>query len=250
MLDPALWYASQRRPVFPCHEWDGEGSKGPYTKNGFKDATTDPELIRYWWRCWPRALIGGPVPAGQLVIDFDPYHGGTREILEAITGPLPDTLTAWSGRGDGGHHLFYVLPAGNLVSSRLPDGIDLRLGGKHYTILPPSRHPLTGRPYWWDWKPVAEMPVALVELLRPPPRRPIIRASSPASAAGLLRAVAGAPEGSRNNTLYWASCRAAESGILDDQVEALLINAAVTAGETETKARRTVASARRIRDAR
>jgi hypothetical protein len=45
--------------------------------------------------------------------------------------------------------------------------------------------------------------------------------------------------------LYWASCRAAESGILNDQVEALLIDAAVTAGETETKARRTVASARR-----
>jgi hypothetical protein len=45
--------------------------------------------------------------------------------------------------------------------------------------------------------------------------------------------------------LYWASCRAAESGILNDQVAALLIDAAVTAGETETKARNTVASARR-----
>jgi hypothetical protein len=72
-----------------------------------------------------------------------------------------------------------------------------------------------------------------------------MRVDSNASAVGLLRTIVGAPEGNRNNTLYWAACRAAESGILDDRVEALLINAAVTAGETETKARRTVASAQR-----
>jgi hypothetical protein len=51
-------------------------------------------------------------------------------------------------------------------------------------------------------------------------------------------------EGNRNNVLYWAACRAAEDGLID-QIEDELIAAAVSAGENETKARRTVASARR-----
>jgi hypothetical protein len=98
--------------------------------------------------------------------------------------------------------------------------------------MPPSIHPATGQPYRWQDEdaPAAAIPPKLSELLRPPPPSPTVRAGSNASAVGLLRTVVGAPEGNRNNVLYWASCRAAESGILDDQVAALLIDAAVTAG--------------------
>jgi hypothetical protein len=60
----------------------------------------------------------------------------------------------------------------------------------------------------------------------------------------LLRTVAGAAEGERNRILYWASCRAAEKGVID-QIADLLIAAAVTNGLTETEARRTITSARR-----
>ena len=159
-------------------------------------------------------------------------------------GILTPTLTVWSGRNDGGQHLYYQRPTGPLTSTRLPDGIDLKVRG--YCIVPPSIHPATGQPYRWESREPATLPPGLQELLTPPPPKPNRSISdSNTSAIGLLRTVAAAPEGNRNKTLYWASCRAAESGILDNQVEALLINAAVTAGETETKARRTVASARR-----
>ncbi len=67
------------------------------------------------------------------------------------------------------------------------------------------------------------------------------------SGAGLIRTVANAQEGSRNDTLYWAACRAADDGLID-QIQDELIAAAVSAGETETKARRTVASARKRGD--
>jgi len=43
--------------------------------------------------------------------------------------------------------------------------------------------------------------------------------------------------------LYWAACRAVEDGLID-QIQDELIAAATSAGETEIKARRTVASAR------
>jgi hypothetical protein len=250
MLATALEYAARARPVFPCIEVAGPKEKAPYwekgtLENGCLDATTDPDLIKKWWTRRPNAMIGAPPYDDELVLDVDPRKGGSLQALQTATGPLPMTRIAISGRNDGGAHLYFKKPAGPLTSTRLPAGIDLKAGG--YVIVPPSIHPATGQPYRWhnEDAPVVEMPARLAELLRPAPSRPIVRSSSNASAIGLLRTVVGAPEGNRNNVLYWASCRAAESGILDDQVEALLINAAVTAGETDSKARRTVASARR-----
>jgi hypothetical protein len=244
LIDAALELAAAAWEVFPC--WPtGPQAKSPLTLHGHHDATMDPDVITAMWLRWPDAMIGARVPDSLLVIDIDPRNGGSIEALEEFTGPLPATLMVWSGRNDGGRHLYFQRPASPLSSTRLPKGVDLKANG--YMIMPPSIHPATGQPYRWQDEdaPAAAIPAKLSELLRPPPQRPTARSDSNASAIGLLRAVVGAPEGNRNNVLYWASCRAAESGILDNQVEALLINAAVTAGETETKARRTVASARR-----
>jgi Bifunctional DNA primase/polymerase, N-terminal len=247
LIDAASELAAAAWEVFPCrHVTVGEyQAKSPMTPNGHLNATTDPDQIKAWWTRWPYAMIGARVPDNRIVIDLDPRNDGSIEAVEELTGPLPATLTVWSGRNDGGRHLYFQRPASPLSSRRLPKGVDLKANG--YCIMPPSIHPATGQPYRWQDEdaPAAAIPAKLSELLHLPPPTPIARAGSNASAIGLLRAVVGAPEGNRNNVLYWASCRAAESGILDDQVEALLINAAVTAGETETKARRTVASARR-----
>ena len=54
MLDAALEYASQGFHIFPLIP----GEKSPLTKNGFKDATTDPEQIRRWWSEHPDANLG------------------------------------------------------------------------------------------------------------------------------------------------------------------------------------------------
>jgi len=101
--------------------------------------------IRDWWRRWPDALIGAVIPPLLMVLDIDPRNGGSLAGLESIVGPLPATFTAWSGRNDGGRHLYFFRPQRQpLVSTRLPNGIDLKTNG--YMIMPPSLHPATGQP--------------------------------------------------------------------------------------------------------
>jgi hypothetical protein len=244
MRDTALGLAAAGWRVFPCIPF-GPNAKAPYTKNGFHDATSEPVGIKYWWAQRPRAMIGAAVPADLVVLDIDPRHGGSRDALEQLAGPLPITLTVWSGRNDGGCHLYFQRPLGPLTSTRLPTGVDLKVGGSGYCIMPPSIHPATGEPYRWERREPVILPARLVEVITPPPRAPIYRpGNAPVSASGLVRKVAEAQEGNRNRALFWAACRAGEDGILD-RIEDQLINAAITAGESETKARRTVASARR-----
>jgi hypothetical protein len=239
MIDAACELASAGWRVFPC--WSaGPRAKSPLTEHGHLDASRDQALIRQWWTRWPYAMIGAAVPESYIVVDIDPRNGGSIEELEALVGPLPDTLTVWSGRNDGGRHLYWRRAAGELVGTRLPRGIDLKVRG--YMIMPPSVHPVTGRPYRWERHPVAALPTSLREMLRPAPRA-IYRGNGTASGAGLVRKVASAEVGNRNRTLHWACCGALEDGILD-QIEDDLVAAAVPGGQSEGAVRRTIASAR------
>lgn len=240
-VHPAVELARQGWSVFPCHE-TGKKAKAPRTPHGHKDATTDPDTIRSWWTTWPNALIGAPVPGHLLVIDIDPRHGGSMDALEIVTGPLPETLTTVSGRGDGGQHLYFFKPAGTLTSTALPAGVDLKVGGKGYCILPPSRHPSTGNPYLWKTAPIAHLPVKAIDALRTTPRT---RTCAPVTRqpGGLVNTVRTAPIGQRNELLFWASCRTFESG--NTQLLSDLLSAAIDAGLTETEATRTIASAER-----
>jgi hypothetical protein len=250
----ALELAAAGWPVFPCIP-TGERAKAPLVEHGHLEGTTDSDQIRAWWRRWPNGLIGARVPDVFAVLDIDPRNGGSLNDLERLAGPLPATLTAWSGRDDGGRHLYYLRPAGELTSCRLPIGIDLKVGGRGYCIMPPSIHPATGLPYSWHESPTTPTAIpkpypsavslssGLRELLRPPPRVRPPRGEA-VDPGGLIRTVAAAEIGNRNNALHWAACRAAESGTLDE-LEDELIATAVEAGEIESSARRTVHSARR-----
>lgn len=248
-IEAALELAALDWPVFPCVETPGEKAKSPYTKNGFHDASTDPELIKRWWEYKPNALIGVPVPPGCIVIDIDPRSGGSRESLETWVGVLPVTLTTWSGRNDGGQHLWFYRPGGDLTGRKLKKmGIDIRDGGRHYVIAPPSLHPDTGQPYRWEnWDgPIAWMPWRLHELLRPPPAETqrFDQLSESGDFSGLLNKVAAQLEGGRNEYLFWAACRLAEKGALDANEDALTA-AALSTGLGEQEIRTTITSARR-----
>lgn len=167
--------------------------------HGVKDASSDIHDVRRWWTSYPDALIGARVPAEFFVLDIDPRHGGHERLaaLEAEHGRLPETLTVWSGRGDGGRHLYWLRPAGKLTEvgihrelrrlgvlgeEQQEAGIDLKAAG--YCVMPPSPHPLTGEPYRWDLRPPVEAPAWLVTLLSPNvsvpriPSRPAIRVVS------------------------------------------------------------------------
>ena len=115
---------------------------------GVLDATDDLDQLLAWWSRWPDANIGCRVPAGLVVVDIDPRKGGMDTWNKLVAGrTLPATRTTISGRDDGGVHLWWRHPGGDLVGS-LGDGIDTRTRG-HYVVVPPSIHDTTGNPYRW-----------------------------------------------------------------------------------------------------
>lgn len=210
MQDAALDLATKGWRLLPC--WPaGERAKSPIgtvVPNGFKDASSDADTVRGWWGRYPDAMIGAVVPDPLLVLDVDPRNGGDLDALQNVLGGLPPTLTAFSGRNDGGRHLYFMRPPGVLSSRRLPPGIDLKVSG--YCIVPPSVHPATGQPYRWAPARVANLPDVAVTALRPP-RRPVLVHSATNGAVGavgaLVHAVQDAPEGRRHKVLLWAGCR-------------------------------------------
>jgi hypothetical protein len=202
------------------------------------DASSDPKVITVWWTRWPTAMIGGVVPRSCIVLDMDPRHGGNLAELEELVGQLPTTLTTISGRLDGGRHFWFRRPLGEICATRLPAGWDLKQSG--YVILPPSLHPISGQPYTWERHPVAALPMALWQLLRPRPA-PRQTVKGEGHGSGLLRTVLQATPGSRNRALFWAACRAEQDGL---RLEAELTEAALSVGLSELEIARTLKSAR------
>jgi hypothetical protein len=159
--------------------------------HGLYAATSDPTRVTRWWARWPQANIGARVPPSLVVLDIDPRHGGAERLaeLERGHGPLPPTRVSVTGRGDGGQHRWFLHPGGQLSAARLGAGVDLKTHAG-YVLLPPSRHPATGRPYQWA-EPLLDpdpLPTWLWRLLTPPAatpahHRPLPRASQDPSVA-------------------------------------------------------------------
>ena len=220
--------------------------------NGLLDATSDVEQVRTWWTGRYRgANIGARVPEGRVVLDVDPRADGHLSLarLEDTHRPLPPTLTAYSGRGDGGRHLHWLAPPGELTDVKLGKGLDLKTRSG-YVVMPPSLHPVTGRPYTWaaTLVPVRRMPYWLAEIVtRPSVNRPTGWPGTRAThgdGSALVRFVARQDERSqnRNRSLFWACCRAAET-LAGPDLDATLEQLVAT-GLDQREAERTARSAR------
>lgn len=145
-LDAALEYADFGWHVFPCTPND----KLPLTEHGFKEATTEVEVIKAWWKKWPTANLGVATGAVSkfFVVDVDVKDGapGLSSLAELKRqyGDLPTTATTktWSG---GNHFLFDYSPGIRNRAGILP-GIDVR-GDGGYIVVPPSQ--VNGHAYEW-----------------------------------------------------------------------------------------------------
>jgi hypothetical protein len=133
----ALAYASAGHPVFPC-----KPDKRPFTKNGFKDATTDPQKVAEYWAQHPSALIGMPTGAasGLFVLDLDVNRESGERVGEASLSAVglsellsyPIQVITLSG----GRHIYFEHDAelGSTVG-RVGVNIDTR-GSGGYVIAP------------------------------------------------------------------------------------------------------------------
>lgn len=280
-LHAALLAAARGLPVFPLSRSKLPAVRSPHRDeprtaarcrgecgrpgHGVYDASTDPARIRALFAVAPWAtgygVACGRGPHHLLGLDLDVKHGADgvaalRALAEAHGFTVPATPTVLTP--SGGRHLWLTAP-GPVPNSagRLAPGIDVR-GEGGYVVGPGSRT-LAGRyllaPGTAD-APPAPAPEALIRLAAPPvppeerqpkhaagPRHPAEK-----RAAALVRFVLDSREGERNGRLFWAACRAYDSGV-GDVLAPALVTAAVHTGLGEREAAATVASAGRLRAA-
>jgi hypothetical protein len=151
----ALTLARQGIRVFPCGK-----DKRPLTPNGFKDATTDPDVIHAWRTRWPDALIGVPTGDRFVVLDVDLQHVAAQEWHEQNRQRLPVTRTH-ATRSGGKHYLFAPNDKVKCGAGKIAPHIDTR-GDGGYII-------------WWpacgfevkNGSTLADFPADLIDALTP-----------------------------------------------------------------------------------
>ncbi len=246
----ALTYAGLGWRVLPVVA----GDKRPMYRGWQADATTDTSLIERHWRREPAPNIG--MVTGESFVAFDieaPHLDRLRQWMVGRRHRLTETAIARTGRG--GIHILARVPS-------ICGGGDLFLDGIHigelkaqggFIVAAPS---VTSGRYGWHRSPLEVEVAAAPDWLMG-----LVRVSSPAIAAGcrrtigiaegerrlaaLARTVADAPEGRRNDILYWATRRAIDRGIPDAVACSVLSRMAATAGLPEREIGATIDSARK-----
>lgn len=225
--------------------------------HGVHDATVDVKRLDELFDAAPYAT-GYGIACGRgneplLGVDLDRKNGvdgvaSLDALAEQHGFTVPETTVI--ATPSGGEHRWFTGPAGAPVrnsAGKLGPGIDVR-GYGGYLVGPGSWTP-KGIYRFAEQRPAAELPDALLPLMlpSPAPRRTQVYVPGPrrgAALVGLVKFVLEAPEGELNNRLYWAACRAYETGVDADSISRALVDAAVSLGHPERPAERTVTSAR------
>ncbi|MET7795511.1 bifunctional DNA primase/polymerase [Streptomyces decoyicus] len=227
--------------------------------HGVHDASTDPLTVRRMFAAAPWAigygLACGLPPHHLIGIDLDTKNGADgltalRFLAEQHGFPIPPTVTVRTP--SGGRHLWLTGPPSPPVPNsvgRLAPGIDIRGTGGY--LVGPGSLTAHGRYALAPGSPQrpAPVPSALLTLLTAPPpstHREPAAGAPPQPAAALVRFVRASPPGQRNARLFWAACRAYDSG-LGQELTARLTEAARHTGLSAQEARATITSAARRR---
>ena len=255
----ATSYAERGWPIFPLFP----GEKRPATPNGFKDATTDPEIIGEWWDANPNCNIGIATGHAFDVLDIDDATAAGDALRRIGRGSDwkrgPVVLTP-----SGGFHVYSAVTGPN--RARFIPGADWRgLGG--YVVAPPSLS--TEHRRRWEWlggqgpyTEIGRLPRWLAIVVAPPGEakaKAISRGGKKVTPVpggtpwglGALRKAAARIEtaevGTRNTQLSRQAYQLVElivQGHVDfEDYRECLVNAALAAGLGEEEAERTIWSA-------
>jgi hypothetical protein len=230
--------------------------KHPRLRGWKRLAAVDPAIVGEWWRRWPDANLGLATGRRFDVLDLDGQQGVEALRAALSIGPFEHPGPVARTGGGGWHLLYAPTGLGNRVG--LLPGVDWR-GRGGLIVAPPSQH-ASGRRYTWVRPLTANLPpvpAGLRRLLAPPatPRTTLPPAPAPTGLRGgyarvaLAReraAVASAQPGSRNATLNRAAFNLGQlvaTGLLHAaEVQAVLLAAALEAGNPQAKARATIES--------
>ncbi len=216
ILNAALYYAGLGWPVFPVNL-----DKTPATAHGFKDATTDQDIIKSWFTnsTYNLAVRTGK-ESGIIVIDIDGQTG--RESLNNLTliyGPLPSTVQQITG--GGGIHFIFKYPGPGIKNKvNIAPGVDVRADGG-YIVVAPSRHS-SGNLYQWEPGhasgeiPLADLPPWWLSFLTGENEKSMAGPQSFQISGGII------PEGSRNRTLFELACSLRAKGLPESAIWAAL----------------------------
>jgi hypothetical protein len=215
-LKDALAYLDFGWWLLPC-KWEGDRRKAPLVRDGFYEASNEPEQIRQWWSQWPRALIGvatGPSELAVLDVDVkDPAKYGPDSLAELGHAIPEDTWIAHTP--SGGWHYWFCRGLLKIHSTNslwgIGPGLDIR-GNSGYAIAPsagsgytwdphknPGTLPLRQAP-WWLQRPLPK----LAEPRRPPLYPHHCVGLSPYADGAIARAclaIREAPNGQQRETL-------------------------------------------------
>ena len=100
-------------------------------RGAYLGASTDADLINFWFDIEPQANVGiACITSGLVVIDIDYRNGG--ELMDI----MPETYTVQTGDG---LHLYYKADKSLNFRASLARGIDIKWKG--YVAAAPSIHP-------------------------------------------------------------------------------------------------------------
>jgi hypothetical protein len=196
----------------PLITWDG------YQKEPASEAT-----VRHWADSWPNANVGivtGAVSSCVVIdIDSDQARLNLKSLLgDYEIGDVPRTRT---GKG---WQLFFAHP-GEIIPNRagvLP-GLDVR-GDGGYVVAPPSIHP-NGKQYKWEVTLNGELPALpskLVELIH----KQKTHENTFRERFDTAGALAGMPEGQRDQTLFKLACKLRNADVPREMAETLILESA------------------------
>ena len=166
LFQAAAYWVRKGYEVFPIRQF----GNSPITKNGFKDATSEPSVYGEWfskekYKQIPFVNIATVPMESSSIFDVDVDMHGKENGLESWRNltrnkHIPRTLTELTQ--SGGLHMAFM--ADMPVKSRvgiLP-GVDI-IGQRHYAIRAPSVRE-KGSYHVFDWK-IANAPAWLLELI-------------------------------------------------------------------------------------
>lgn len=230
--------------LFPCRS-----NKKPYTSNGMKAATNDPDQIKQWWKAYPNALIGVYCErSGIFALDIDKDQkndidgfrslaelietAGTGQALLPMVGPVQTTPR-------GGQHYIFKMPDGVKIpntAGRLGRGLDLRSNGyictgAGYTWMPghePASSEVKEAPGWLLEK-IQDLSEKAYSNARLDGQAYFQRVGNIKTEADyrVRRALSKATVGSRNDMGFWLACQLRDAGIAQVDAEQFLITYAM-----------------------